>query len=285
MKLRRIVGGIAAGMMAVASISGVPADAAPNGNVVVFGDSYTSNPDELRNAVRRSAIPQLRDYAWNNYPSKNGCLQAPNNWPRQLASIANVPVSDHSCTAESSHVMPDRVDRAIAQGDIHRGTRAVVFTVGINDYGPYGIDRGANPLDPARMHREYVDNLRAAVHKARAAAPNAKILLPGMLAVSEPYGLNSVCLVNVIPNVQTGIPLKQLQVIENQVRDHQKAAAHATGATYIEIKDPSGGHNTCAPDAQRWVAGAIDTTSQHNMGLHPTPAGSRFVAQQVANNL
>ncbi|OEY04568.1 hypothetical protein A0K93_06800 [Corynebacterium sp. BCW_4722] len=289
MKLRRLMTALATAT-ALAGVAMSPATspvahAAPNGNVVTFGDSYTSNPDEVRNTLKKSQVPQIRHFVWGTYPSKNGCLQSPDNWPRQLSRIANVPVSDHSCTAESSHVMPGRVDRAIAQGDIHPGTRAVVFAVGINDYGPYGINRGAKPLDQPRMHREYVSNMTTAVNKVRAVAPRAKIIFSGMLSVSEPYGLQSVCLVNVIPNLRTGIPLPGLQAIENHVRNHQRAAAHATRSTYVELKAPSAAHNTCAPDAQRWVAGAIDTTTQHTMGLHPTVPGSRFMAEQIARSL
>lgn len=288
MKLRRLAAALAAAV--IAGTAGGPlaapvAQAAPNGNVVTFGDSYTSNPDEVRNTLKRSQIPQIRDFVWGSYPSKNGCLQAPDNWPRQLSRIAGVPVSDHSCTAESSHVMPERVARAVAQGDIHPGTRAVVFSVGINDYGPYGIKRGANPLDQPRLHREYVANMTAAVNKVRAAAPRAKVIFSGTLSISEPYGLQSLCLVNVIPDLRTGIPMPGLQVIENNVRNHQRAAAHATRSTYVEMKAPSAGNNTCAPDAQRYVAGAIDTTTQHTMGLHPTVRGSRFMAEQIARNL
>ena len=88
---------------------------------------------------------------WGTYPSRSGCLQAPNNWPRQLGAVARAPIADYSCTAESSHVIPGKVDRAIAAGDIHRGTRAVVIAVGMNDFGPYGIQRGADPLNDGKM--------------------------------------------------------------------------------------------------------------------------------------
>lgn len=263
----------------------VNANAAPNGNIVTFGDSYTSNPDELRNTVKGIKIPQVQHFVWGTYPSRDGCLQAPNNWPRMLGRKTGAPISDYSCTAESSHVIPAKVDRAIRNGDIHRGTRAVVIAVGINDYGPWGIGRGANPFDQPRTHREYVGNIKVAVDKIRRAAPNAKILLPGTLSISEPYRLNSVCLLVAAPNMPIGLPLPTLQRIENYTRDNQRAAARATGATYIEIKDPSAGHNTCALDKDRWVVGVMDPYVEHNMNLHPSPAGSNFIADQVARNL
>lgn len=48
----------------------------------------------------------------------------------------------------------------------------------------------------------------------------------------------------------------------------------------------SAGQNTCGRDGDRWVAGLIDTTTPvYNMALHPSRAGSAFVAQQVAGAL
>ena len=261
------------------------ADAAPNGNIVTFGDSYTSNPDELRNTLKKVQIPQIKHFVWGTYPSRGGCLQAPNNWPRQLGAIARAPIADYSCTAESSHVIPGKIDRAIAAGDIHRGTRAVVIAVGMNDFGPYGIQRGADPLNEGKMRADYVNNIRRAVGKARAAAPRAKILISGSLSVTEPDRLNSLCFINVVPNAPLGIPFPTLHRIENINRANQRAAAAASGATYVEMMHPSRHHSTCARDSQRWVAGAIDTNAEHNMGLHPTPAGSRFMAEQITRHL
>lgn len=260
------------------------ADAAPNGNLVAFGDSYTSNPDELRNTLKNVQIPDIQHFVWGTYPSRDGCLQAPNNWPRQVQRLSGIPVADYSCTAESSHVLTDKVNLAIRNGDIHPGTRAVVFAVGINDYGPYGIGRGATPFDQNKMRADFVHNVVSATNRVRSVAPNAKILLPGMLAVTEPYGVQSLCFLNAIPNLALGFPFPLLQHVENLNRDNQRAAAAAARITYIENKDPSAGHNTCVPADTRWVAGIVDTTN-HNMSLHPTEAGSRFMAEQVIRHL
>ncbi|WP_296146758.1 GDSL-type esterase/lipase family protein [uncultured Corynebacterium sp.] len=277
-------------VLAVAGIgavgAGVPeANSAPNGNIVTFGDSYTSNPDELRNTLKKVPIPDVHHFVWGTYPSRLGCLQAPNNWPRQLGSIARAPIADYSCTAESSHVIPGKIDKAIAAGDIHRGTRAIVIAVGINDFGPYGIQRGAQPLSAGKMRNDYINNIRRGAAKARAAAPNAKILLSGSLSITEPDRLNSLCFINVVPDAPLGIPMSALHQIEHTNRSHQRAAAAASGATYVEMMHPSRHHSTCARDSQRWVAGVIDPHAQHNMGLHPTPAGSRFMAKEISRHL
>ena len=46
------------------------------------------------------------------------------------------------------------------------------------------------------------------------------------------------------------------------------------------------GHGTCAaPDSQRYVSGIFDTTSDHNMKLHPTLEGSRAMGRIMADQL
>lgn len=288
MRISRITKTIAAVCASIACLgvgsAVIEADAAPNGNLVVFGDSYSSNPDEQRNTLKGIKHPEIQHFVWGTYPNRDGCLQAPNNWPRQLQGMTGIPVADYSCTAESSHVIPDGVDRAIRNGDIHPGTRAVVFAVGINDYGPYGIARGAQPFNQNKMRADFVNNIVNATNKVRAVAPNAKILLPGMLSVTEPYGVQSLCFLNMIPDLALGLPFPTLQHLENLNRDNQRAAAAAARITYIENKDPSAGHNTCVPADTRWVAGIVDTTN-HNMSLHPTEAGSRFMAEQIIRHL
>lgn len=282
----RILGAVALATVMLGTGASLPSSqAAPAGNIVTFGDSYTSNPDEIRNSLKKVQIPDVQHFVWGTYPSRGGCLQAPNNWPRQLGSIARAPIADYSCTAESSHVIPGKIDRAIAAGDIHRGTRAVIIAVGMNDFGPYGIKRGANPLDEGKTRADYINNIQRSVAKARAAAPHAKILISGSLSVTEPDRLNSLCFINVVPNAPLGIPMPAIHRIEHVNRSNQRAAAAASRATYVEMMDPSRTHSTCAPDAYRWVAGVIDTNVPHNMGLHPTPAGSRFMAEQLARHL
>lgn len=161
------------------------ATAAAPGNIVTFGDSYTSNPDELRNTIRGINIPEVQQFVWD-YPHRQGCLQAPNNWPRKLGAKTGAPIDDWSCTAETSSSVLARIDSAITAGDIHPGTRSVVLAVCMNDYGPFGINQGFNPLDPRAMEAKFVENMGAAAGKFRAVAPGAKIILSGALAVAEP---------------------------------------------------------------------------------------------------
>ncbi len=253
------------------------ASAAPAGNIVTLGDSYTANPNEIINSLRGAPIPEVA-----NYPQTDGCMQAPNNWPRLLGAKVGAAIADWSCTAGTSQTMLLRLDAAIARGDLHPGTRAVVIAVGMNDYGPFGISQGFQPWNSQKMRADYVQNIRIAADKVRAIAPKAKIVLSGMLAVSDPTPPNMWCVVNVVPNAPQGVSLPLLQRVEVENEGNQSAGAAAVGAIFVPMREASAQHSSCAPDNERYVAGVIDTTSAHNMSFHPTDKGSEFMAARLA---
>lgn len=202
------------------------ATAAAPGNIVTFGDSYTSNPDELRNTIRGINIPEVQQFVWD-YPHRQGCLQAPNNWPRKLGAETGAPIDNWSCTAETSSSVLARIDSAVA--------------------------------------------------------PGAKIILSGALAVAEPAAPNMFCTVIPAPNAPIGIPLPGLARTEWDNQERQRAAAAAHGLGFVEMRDSAAGHTGCAPDAQRYVAGAFDAvTPGKNMGLHPSDLGSEFISSRLA---
>ena len=77
-----------------------------------------------------------------------------------------------------------------------------------------------------------------------------------------------------------------LRDVENWNRDNQRSAAAEMGADFVEIMDGARGHGTCAPHQARYVAGIIDTTTpDYNMAVHPSNAGSHYVANTVAGRL
>lgn len=284
MKLSRFVAAAAVAVGLIGpTVTAAPATAAPAGNIVTLGDSYTANPDEIRNTIRDIPAKPVQDYVWN-YPHQAGCLQAPNNWPRQLGAAVGAPVSDWSCTAQTSQSMLGRIDGAIRAGDLHAGTRSVVIAVGMNDYGPFGISQGFQPWNPGAMSVDYTRNIAAAAAKIRSVAPRAKIVLSGSLAVSEPAAPNMFCPVNVVPNAPAGVPLPQLNGVEVHNEARQRDAARAVGATFVDMRWASAGHTSCNPDAsQRYVAGAVDTTTPgKTMSMHPSAAGSSFIASRLA---
>nr|WP_260432465.1 GDSL-type esterase/lipase family protein [Corynebacterium bovis] len=280
---RSAVAAAAVGLAAVTVALGpgtTSADAEPEGNVVYLGDSFTANPDQTRNLTR-----DINPLVFDGYPSREGCLQSPDNAPRQLADLIGVPVADWSCTAQTSRGSLHRIDRAIAAGDIHPGTRAVVLAAGMNNYGPYGALDGVDILDPRAVRDAYLADMHAAADRVRAVAPGARIIVPGQLTVADPVTA-VYCAVNVVPDRPVGFPLPLLRDVENWNRANQVDAAREIGATYVEVRDGSADHHSCAPDAGRWVAGVVDTTTpDYHMMFHPSRAGSAFVARRIAGAL
>ncbi|WP_342004632.1 hypothetical protein [Corynebacterium bovis] len=94
------------------------------------------------------------------------------------------------------------------------------------------------------------------------------------------------CAVNIAPDRPGGVAIPWLGQVENYVQANQREAADAIGGEFIDIKADSIGHDSCAPDAQRYVAGVIDTTTPHyNLIGHPSLLGSQFIADEVAARL
>ncbi|MCG7288625.1 MULTISPECIES: GDSL-type esterase/lipase family protein [unclassified Corynebacterium] len=282
---RRVTAGIAACAALVASTA-APATAQPTGNVVVFGDSFASSPDQYRNsALNFTGISKLSsgssERLVSSYPSQAGCLQGPDNWPRQLQARTGLTVADWSCTGHQSASLPGHVDLAVRAGDLNANTRAVTLAVGFNDHWRPLVESPGAPYNADAVRDNYFRNMHEAVAKVRAAAPRAKILIPGMLSVTG--GTERLCLINVMPNAPLGVPAPRVQQWEQRTQSYQRALAAQLGATFIDIRALSTNHSTCARDADRWVAGLIDTTTaDYNMALHPSRAGSAFVADQVA---
>ena len=135
-----------------------------------------------------------------------------------------MPVADWSCTAQTSRGSLHRIDRAIAAGDIHPGTRAVVLAAGMNNYGPYGALDGVDILDPRAVRDAYLADMHAAADRVRAVAPGTRIIVPGQLTVADPVTA-VYCAVNVVPDRPVGFPLPLLRDVENWNRANQVDAA------------------------------------------------------------
>lgn len=235
------------------------------------------------NGVR--AVPGA-DLVIGDYPNTAGCLQAPDNWPRLLSQKTNRPLDDWSCTAQSSGSMLRRVDDAVANNDI-RNDSTVVFAIGMNDFGGYGVVDNQNLAlaDPAAVQRDYIENLKAAAAKVRQVAPGAKLVVSGALPTVD-RETSVFCPVNTVPDQPAGIAVPLLRDVEDWNRGNQQLAAEAIGARYVEIIDGARGHDTCAADDQRYVAGVLDTTTpNYNMSFHPSLKGSQYMADQLAGNV
>jgi hypothetical protein len=277
---RRIAGTVAATVSAAALIAGglavsgndtPTAEAAP-GALTVFGDSYASNPDFW---VTYGLAPD------DNYPRTGGCVQSPNNWPRKLAAQTGRVLNDWSCNGHTTGDVINRIEAARNAGALNGGTGTVAVAVGMNNYGPWGyFHDGNNFLDPGVVRSTYIRDMHTIANKIRNYAPNANIVMPGMLQIS---GNSMVCPLNVIPEFPLGLPVPVLGDVERWLQATQRDAAREIGATFVDVRAASAGHDTCStPDAERYVAGVVDTTTpNYNFLFHPSDKGSQLIADLV----
>ena len=112
-----------------------------------------------------------------------GCIQAPDNWPRLLSNKTGIPVADYSCNGQTSRTMLRRVDQAIASGAPNPSTRIVAISVGANNYWKPGIEDGVNGLNYNDITRNYIADIEEAALRIRSVTPNTRIIMPGMLSI------------------------------------------------------------------------------------------------------
>ncbi|MEL4153724.1 hypothetical protein MTQ22_10590 [Corynebacterium bovis] len=146
-----------------------PAPAAPAApapehaqHVVVYGDSYAANPNQL--ATILDPNPLFHEFT-KDYPrqgklaSGKTCYQAPDSWP-YLLKDRGLDIRDWSCTAQTSRTMLERIDASVTAGDLTPQTDTVVFPVGINNFGPWGAKDDVNVLNPQEVREKYLRTCR-----------------------------------------------------------------------------------------------------------------------------
>ncbi|WP_420099062.1 GDSL-type esterase/lipase family protein [Corynebacterium sp.] len=270
---------LAATVGSATATAGVAAPASTK--VVTYGDSYTANPDQIVGTANQyeELQPFLADYPrTGQLESGKECLQAPDNWPRLLRG-EGMDVRDWSCTAQTSRTMLDRIDASIAAGDLTADTDSVIFPVGLNNFGPWGQKDGVDVTDFDAVQDAYRADMREAARRVRAVAPEASLVVSGMpqIGAGDTY-----CVVNVVPDRPAGVSLPYLAKAETAVQAMQRQSAADIGARFVDLKSASQGHDTCAPEAERYIAGLVDTTTpNYKMIIHPSQAGQRFIAGKL----
>lgn len=140
------------------------------------------------------------------------------------------------------------------------------------------------PWNPVQMQAAMNNNIRIAKEKVRAHAPQAKIILAGMISAADPKAPNMFCPVNVVPNAPGGFPLPVLAATEAANENRQRVAAAANEIEFVPMRMETKNNSTCAQDKYRYVNGAIDTTVPGGvtMSLHPSDAGNAFIAERLS---
>ncbi|MGO3098703.1 GDSL-type esterase/lipase family protein [Corynebacterium variabile] len=252
---------LAAAGVGVASVSGLTlaslsgASSGSSGNVVVFGDSYYSSPDEA--ALTRT------------------CSQSDANWSRLAAADTGVAVHDFSCGGVTSETMLERVDEALASGDLGAETGTVFLSIGGNDFAHQGVVRGMKIGDLDGRRETVMTNVDTAVSKIRDAAPDAKLVFSSYLpATVGPY----VCRTDG-PVERVSLPVydQQLDEVEGYISETMALAAEKYDAEFVDVRSAAAGNSTCSPVGERFLSGE-EGAPDVLMAWHPTAAGSRFMA-------
>lgn len=220
------------------------------------------------------------------------CQRSARNFGALLARREHWRLTDVSCagatTAELGRPQYEGVPAQLEA--LGPQTAVVTLTIGGNDAGLFsrlvgGCTR-AGRSDPrghpcrdelsgeltAALDGQVAPDLRRALARIRAAAPNAQILVAGYPRILPATGG---CFDQV--SIAAG-DRPFVRRMEERLNQAVQTAAMAAGATFVDMTGPSAGHDVCAGAAQRWVEPMIDGPG----ALHPNARGQQAIADAVA---
>lgn len=265
---RRVMAYLVA-ILAAVGLASAPDANASRANMVIFGDSVTSDTPLDQVILSRSGVP--------NYPK---CPQSDHTFAKQAARRLNLEPRDYSCTGTTvfskGNKIWDQVDRALRDRKLDGSTKRVVVQVGWNDTYNHPS------ADPAQMRRDYVNVMRPQIDRIRRAAPNARIQIVGYPSITSN---GHVCLFHVFPNVADRTPLGVISDWENLAQWMQIDLARATGTQFVDLKPATRNNNMCAADKDRMFAGLVDfTAGGGNMPIHINQRGHNYLAGVLARS-
>ncbi|WP_183092454.1 SGNH/GDSL hydrolase family protein [Nocardioides stalactiti] len=254
---------------------------------VAFGDSYTAAP---------GTGPFSRD---------DNCAQTTVNYPHQIAEELGLELQDHSCNGATTEdvvgaqTTPRGLEIQGPQIDgVDEDTDLVTFRLGANDFGliarifgcaaayakgnlgdspdPCTTLDASSPQGPAaERFDDLARNVEGALQAIRDRAPNAEVIVIGYPQIVPPSGS---C--DQLP-LAPGDEAWARGIVEG-FNDALQAGADAIGATYVDMFEPSAGHDTCAEDP--WMAG-LTVVGGGAVVFHPYAAEGEAVAARVLEEL
>jgi lysophospholipase L1-like esterase len=261
----------AVGLTAAVSLSTGSADAsvAPGGVYVALGDSYTAGP---------LILPMTDNFT---------CARSALNYPSLLAQqIKPAVFRDVSCssatTADFSSPQPGAVSgtNPPQYDGITPDTTLVTVGIGGNDVGLVGLAESCINVLPAgfggtscaakytaggvdvysQRIQAFAPTYGAVIDHIHALAPNARILM-----ISYPTGIQPNGCYPYQPILAPDANYIQAKIDELNAVMQQQAASH--GASYVDIRTPSIGHDACQLPGIRWLEGLVPTSDA--FPLHP----------------
>ncbi|WP_117211991.1 SGNH/GDSL hydrolase family protein [Allorhizocola rhizosphaerae] len=241
---------------------------------VALGDSSAAGP---------GILPQL---------TLDPCWRSARNYPHVAASLLGVAVlRDVTCSGAKTDHMTQSQSGVPPQFDaLTPDTTLVTLSIGGNDTSLIALGESCvrlNPFDRPCYYDNVVDGvdlvnqridayapkLRAVLAGIRARAPQARVFVVG-------YGLyvrrNGCWPVQPLLPIDANYVQSKVDYL-NQLTAREAAAA---GATYVDIRTPGAGHDTCALATDRWLEGFVPTSIA--APLHPNANGMRAFGHIVA---
>lgn len=272
--VRTLVGSVA--LVAAVLGSTIPAaTAAPAGNIVVFGDSFASNPAFFSNVG-------------------DGCHLNPESWPSRLDARTPKRVDDFACANSSLFGGYNIYDQArYARRVIDKNTKAILIQLGFNDFGG-GLDflmscytrgcAGGDERFPTMTSDAYANRLRAIIDYVRYYSPKAKVAIVGY---PELYAADQRDICTKLPGgvAVTRPGTSAHPAFMRKLERVQAAAARKLNVQFVSLAQATQGHGTCAADS--WVSGffhPFDGTATRLQG-HPTATGDRVAARTIAHRV
>jgi lysophospholipase L1-like esterase len=276
-----LAGVLAAGATAAASsLAGTAAQAATGDVYVAMGDSYAAGP---------LILPQSDPFT---------CVRSSVNYPGLLAKA--VPVTtfrDVTCSSATTRNFAQPQAGAVSgtaapQYDaLTAATTLVTVGIGGNDVGLVGLATNCLNVLPAPIGKscaakytaggvdQYSQRIQAfaptygtVIEEIRRRAPQARILMVGY-----PTAIRNGGCFPAQPLLPPDATYIQAKIDELNTAMRDQAVAH--GATYVDLRRSTVGHDACALPLVRWVEGLVPLSDAAPM--HPNAMGMRNAEKVV----
>ncbi|WP_020521162.1 SGNH/GDSL hydrolase family protein [Catelliglobosispora koreensis] len=267
---------VAAVTLLISTVAGVsPASAAAGEVYVALGDSAASGP---------GILPQL---------TLDPCWRSARNYPHVAADLLGVStLRDVTCSGAKTDHMTQSQSGVPPQFDALTGdTTLVSLTIGGNDTRLISLGESCvrlNPFERPCYYDNVVNGVDLVNQRIDAYAPKLAATLAGIKQRSPQarvfvvgYGLYVKR--NGCWPVQPLLPIdaNYVQAKVDYLNTITAREAAAAGATYVDIRTPGAGHDTCQSSSNRWLEGFVPTSVA--APLHPNANGMNAFGHLLAD--
>lgn len=212
------------------------------------------------------------------------CARSDRGWPQVLAARLGAELTNATRSGATTNDLAGRQYGTVPpQFDALRSdTELVTLAIGANDinlasafqecasqggpsgrtcqerYTVGGVDQFAARIEAT------APKVAAALEAIHRASPAAEVVVVGYLTYWRPGGCYP-------EDPYTGVDADYIQATFDRLMAMLADQAARHGASYVDIRTPSAGHDVCEPPARRWVEGAVPAAPAYP--YHPNATG------------